>query len=67
MKSDARVYVTADLNTLLKRRNDVSAEMLSKQQRLYEKLSIMVGAYTLNTTGKSAESSLKKLMLMLEI
>ena len=66
-KSYARVYITADLNTLLSRRSDVSAEMLSKQQRLYEKLSITVGAYTINTSGKSAESSLEKLMLLLEI
>lgn len=67
LKSYARVYVTADLNTLLERRSDVSVEMLSKQQSLYEKLSITVGAYTIDTTGKTAESSLEKLMLLLEI
>jgi thymidylate kinase len=67
LKSFARVYVTADLDTLLKRRSPVSVEMMNKQQSLYEELSTAVGAYTLNTTGKRVASSLKKLMLMLEI
>ncbi len=67
LKSYARVYVTADTSALLKRRSDVSATMLRKQQSLYEKLANTVEAYIINTTGKSSESSLEKLMLLLEI
>ncbi len=67
LKSYARVYVTADLNTLLKRRNDVSAEMLSKQQKLYRKISITSGAFTLDTTGKTLKESAHLLKIMLKI
>ncbi len=67
LKSQARVYITADLNTLLKRRTDVSTEILSQQQRLYKTLSSTVGAYTLDTTGRSAQESLEILMLMLNL
>jgi hypothetical protein len=67
LKSYARVYVTADVNTLLRRRNDVSAEILSKQQRLYERVSITSKAFTLDTTGKSVDDSLQRLKIQLAL
>jgi DNA polymerase III delta prime subunit len=67
LKSYARVYVTADLHTLLKRRNDVSAESLIKQQKLYQEVSLTSRAFVLDTTGKNTSESLGTLKIMLNV
>jgi DNA polymerase III delta prime subunit len=65
-KSYACVYVTADSDTILKRRTEVSAEMLNKQQRLYRKLSKKNGILTLDTTGKGTDESFRLLQQYLK-
>ncbi|MCW3982390.1 MAG: AAA family ATPase [Candidatus Bathyarchaeota archaeon] len=67
LKKSKAVYITADLNTLLTRRKDITPSKLSIQQHLYRKISASVNAYTLNTTEGNPRLSLEKLTVMIQL
>jgi len=63
MKADVRVYVTASEAELVKRRGgEVNREFLSKQLKLYNELAKLVGAYKIDTTGRSIKETLNELL-----
>jgi thymidylate kinase len=65
-KADVRVYVTADLNELKRRRNDSDMLFLQKQLELYEELANAVDAFKLDTTNKSVSESANALFDLVE-
>jgi hypothetical protein len=67
LKNSKAVYITADFNTLLTRRKDITPNKLSIQQSLYRKISASINAYTLNTTQRNPQVSLEKLTVMLQL
>jgi signal recognition particle receptor subunit beta len=63
MKVNVRVYVTASEAELAKRRSgEVDREFLSRQLKLYDKMAKLVGAYKIDTTGRSVEETLNELL-----
>jgi len=63
MKVNVRVYVTASEAELAKRRGwEVNREFLSRQLKLYDKMAKLVGAYKIDTTGRSVEETLNELL-----
>jgi thymidylate kinase len=63
MKVDVRVYVTASEAELAKRRGgEVDREFLSRQLKLYDRMAKLVGAYKIDTTGRSVEETLESLL-----
>jgi hypothetical protein len=57
LKAEVRVYVTAELGTLLERRGNVDPSFLRDQIRLYEEMTKHLRAFKLDTAGKSPEES----------
>lgn len=66
-KAKVRVYVTAELEELAKRRSDVSTDTLSKQLRLYDAIAKRLNAFRLDTTGKTVKESLEALFSSIEL
>lgn len=64
MHASIRVYVTASLEEILRRRND-DAEFIERQLKLYEAISPYLNSYRLDTTGKKPEESLKEIEALL--
>jgi thymidylate kinase len=63
MKVNVKVYVTASEAKLAKRRSgEVDREFLSRQLKLYDKMAKLVGAYKIDTTGRSVEETLNELL-----
>jgi len=63
MKVNVRVYVTASEAELAKRRSgEVDREFLSRQLKLYDRMAKLVGAYKIDTTGRSVEETLNELL-----
>jgi len=63
MKADVRVYVTASEAELAKRRGgEVNHKFLSKQLKLYDDLVKLVGAYKIDTSGRSVKEALNELL-----
>jgi len=68
MKVNVRVYVTASEAELAKRRSgEVDRELLSRQLKLYDKMAKLVGAYKIDTTGKSVEETLNELLSLAQL
>ena len=68
MKVNVRVYVTASEAELAKRRSgEVDREFLSRQLKLYDKMAKLVGAYKIDTTGRSVEETLNELLSLAQL
>jgi len=59
-RADVKVHVTASIEELSKRR-PLDEDFIRRQLRTYRFLSSMIGAYSLDTTGKSIDESFKEL------
>lgn len=57
-----KIYVTASLNELVRRRNDMNRTILLKELVIYEFLYRVLNAHKLDTTGKSIEESLNEIL-----
>jgi len=65
MRADVKVYVTASEAELAKRRGDeVNREFLSGQLKLYDTVAMLLGAYRIDTTGRSVEETLNNLFIL---
>ena len=63
MKADLRIYVTASEAELAKRRGwEANPKFLSRQLKLYDKMAKLVGAYKIDTTGRSIKETLESLL-----
>lgn len=67
IKAKARIYVTADLATLLKRREDMDPIFLEKQLKLYENLASSMDVFRLDTTNKSIRESADMVIEFLQL
>lgn len=59
-RADVKVHVTASIEELSKRRQ-LDEDFIRRQLRTYRFLSLMIRAYSLDTTGKSIKESFKEL------
>jgi len=67
-RMDVKVYVTASLGELMKRRSgEVSSEFLHDQLRLYYVIAEVIEAYKLDTTNKTIKESLEELKNLLKL
>jgi hypothetical protein len=63
VRADVRVYVTASEAELVKRRcGEVDLKFLAEQIRLYNALARLVGGYSVDTTGRDVDSSLREVL-----
>jgi len=68
IKVNVRVHVTASEAELAKRRGEeVDREFLSRQLKLYDKMAKLVGAYKIDTTGRSVEGTLNELLSLAQL
>jgi len=58
-RADVRVYVTASEAEIARRRGkEVDREFLSRQLELYSRVAKLIGAYRIDTTGRSVKETL---------
>jgi hypothetical protein len=68
MKAYIKVYVTASEAELAKRRGrEVNQKFLSRQIKLYDRLAKLVKACKIDTTGKSVEETLDRLLSLIQL
>jgi hypothetical protein len=60
-KQDQMIYVKASLDTLIARRTQ-QAELIRTQLPIYDRIAKLVGAYTVDTTYKTAKDSLNEIV-----
>jgi thymidylate kinase len=66
VRADVRVYVTASVAELVKRRcGEVDLKFLTEQIRLYNALAKLIGSYRVDTTGRDVDSSLREVLRFL--
>jgi len=66
-KARVRIYVTAILEELLKRREGTDPKFLSNQLEFYGKMASVIHAKMLDTTHKSVANSLEEVLCTLDI
>lgn len=64
-KADVKIYVTADLKELMRRKKEMALHFMATQIKLYEKIARAIGAQELNTTNKDVDESLKRVLNIL--
>ena len=67
VKAQAKIYVTATLKELLKRREGINPDFVSDQLKFYNKIASAIHAHRLDTTNKSANESLEEALNLLNI
>jgi len=67
LKAKVKVYVTAELPELLKRREHTNPLFIQKQLILYEKITRNVNAFKLDTTNKSVNKSVDNVLNLIEL
>jgi len=63
-KAQIRIYVTADIRELMRRRNISNEDFLRKQTKLYDIIAQAIGAHKLDTTNMSVEESLQRISVI---
>ena len=63
-KAQIRIYVTANIGELVRRRNISCEDFLRKQIKLYDVIVQAIGAHKLDTTNMSVEESLQRISAM---
>lgn len=66
-KAEAKIYVTATLKELSKRRRETRTDFLVKQLKLYDRIASAIHAYRIDTTNRSVSESLKEVLNLLNI
>jgi len=66
-KAHAKIYVTATLKELSKRRKETNSISISEQLRLYDRIASALRAHRLDTTTKSVKESLEEALSLLNI
>ncbi|MEM0471726.1 MAG: AAA family ATPase [Sulfolobales archaeon] len=65
-RAEIMVYVAAEPEELLRRKNDVGRNKILRQLRLYDIMAKQLNAFKLDTTGRSVEESLAELWSYLQ-
>jgi len=64
-KANTKVYVTADFDSLLQRRQNSNPHFIKAQTIFYEKITQMINAHRLDTTKKSVKESCNEVLNIL--
>jgi len=64
-KAHAKIYVTATLSELSRRRKETNHISLCKQRKLYDRIASDIHAKRLDTTDKSVDASLEDVLILL--
>jgi len=66
-RANAKIYVTASLGELLKRREGVNPAYMGDQLKLYDKIALAISAKRLDTTRESVNKSLEEILVLLDM
>jgi len=66
-KAHAKIYVTATLKELSRRRKETNPNFVSNQLTLYDRIASAIHAHRLDTTNKSANESLEDILSLLNM
>jgi len=64
-KAHSKIYVTASLEELLRRREGINPNFVSAQLKLYGRIASAIQAHTLDTTNKSVNESLEDVLSLM--
>lgn len=65
--ADVKVYVTATIDELSKRRKETDPKFANDQLELYESIASAIGAYRLDTTNRNVNETLKEALSLLDL
>ncbi len=66
-KAHAKIYVTATLKELSKRRKRTNPNFVSNQLKLYDRIASAIHAHRLDTTNKNVNKSLEEILSVMNI
>lgn len=66
-KAHTKIYVTASLEELTRRRKEVDRDFIRGQLKLYDEIALAISAQKLDTSNKSVNDSLKDILSLLNI
>ena len=64
-KAQAKIYVTATLQELSRRKKETNPNFVSTQLKLYDRIASVIHAHRLDTTNKSAKESIQEVLSLL--
>jgi thymidylate kinase len=66
-KAQAKIYVTATLEELLRRRREADVKFIRDQLKVYEAVASAIQAHRINTTTKSTNDSLREALSIINL